>query len=120
MQAHQQASHRIIILDDDLAFVLWLGHTLLANGYSAFPATSVPEALTLIRELQGESVDLVIANPVLPGVSELLDGLRTWQVSPKFIAIEDRTLGIANSDIEALEAAWLKEIRARLENFPTV
>ena len=120
MQAHQQASHRIIILDDDLAFVLWLGHTLLANGYSAFPATSVPEALRLIQELQGESVDLVIANPVLPGVSELLDGLRTWHVSPKVIAIEDRTLGIANSDIEAREAAWLKKIRTRLEIFPSV
>jgi DNA-binding response OmpR family regulator len=120
MQAHQQSSHRIIILDDDLAFVLWLGHTLVANGYSAFPATSVPEALRLIEELQGESVDLVIANPVLPGVSELLDGLRTWHVSPKVIAIEDRTLGTANSDIEACEAAWLKEIRTRLESFPSV
>ena len=120
MQRRQQASYRIIVLDSDLGFVFWLAHTLVANGYSAFPATSVPEALMLIQELQGESVDLVIANPVLPGVSELLDGLRTWQVSPKFIAIEDRTLGIANSDIEAREAAWLKEIRTRLEIFPSV
>ena len=120
MQAHQQASHRIIILDDDLAFVLWLAHTLVANGYSAFPATSVPEALRLIQELPAESVDLVVANPVLRGVSELLNGLRTWHVPPKVIAIEDRTLGIASSDIKAREAAWLKEIRTRLESFPSV
>ena len=108
------------MLDSDLGFVFWLARTLVANGYLAFPSTSVPEALRLIQALQAESVDLVIANPELHGVSELLDGLRTWHVSPKVIAIEDRTLGTANSDIEACEAAWLKEIRARLENFPTV
>ena len=119
MQRRQQASYRIIVLDSDLGFVLWLTHTLVANGYLAFPATSVPEALRLIQVLQAESVDLVIANPALYGVSELLDRWRTRHVSPKVIAIEDRTLGTATSDIEAREAAWLKQIRARLENFPS-
>jgi DNA-binding response OmpR family regulator len=120
MQRRQQAAYRIIVLDSDLGFVLWLTHTLVANGYLAFPATSVPEALKLIQALQAESVDLVIANPALRGVSELLDRLRTRRVSLKVIAIEDRTLGIATSDIEACESAWLKEIRARLENYPSV
>jgi len=116
----QQALHQIIILDDDLGFVFWLAHVLVANGYSAFPATNVSEALKLIQELQGESVDLVIANLGLTGVSELLDRLRTRHVSLKVIAFEDRTLGIVTSDIEAREAAWLKEIRTRLEIFPSV
>lgn len=120
MQRRQQASYRIIVLDSDLGFVLWLAHTLVANGYLAFPATSVPEALRLIQALQAESVDLVIANPALYGVSALLDRLRTRHMPPKVIAIEDRTLGTATSDIEAREAAWLKEIRARLDNFPSV
>ena len=120
MQPRQQAPHRIIILDDDLGFVLWLAHVFAANGYSAFPATNVSEALKLIQELQGESVDLVIANRGLTGVSELFDRLRTRHVSLKVIAFEDRTLGRTTSDIEAREAEWLKEIRTRLEIFPIV
>jgi DNA-binding response OmpR family regulator len=119
MQRRQQASYRIIVLDSDLGFVFWLAHTLVANGYLAFPATSVPEALRLIQALQAESVDLVIANPALHGASELLDRLRTRRVSPKVIAFEDRTLDTEISDIKAREAAWLKEIRARLEKLPS-
>jgi DNA-binding response OmpR family regulator len=120
MQWRQQASYQIIVLDNDLGFVLWLAHTLVANGYLAFPATSVREALRLIKALQFESVDLVIANPALHGVTELLDRLRARHVSPKVIAIEDRALGTAISGIEAREAAWLKEIRTRLEKLSSV
>ena len=71
-------NHRtILVVDDDLGFVVWLGQTLVANGYLTVPATSARQATTLLAELQTATIDLAIVNLALPSATTLIDSLRT-------------------------------------------
>jgi DNA-binding response OmpR family regulator len=76
----------VLILDDDLGFVFWLGHALDESGLAAFPARSTPDAKVLLRELKFNP-DLLIVNPALPGTAEFIDELRRSAVRLKVIAI---------------------------------
>jgi hypothetical protein len=57
----------VLILDDDLGFVWWLGEIFTELGY----APSCPQALSTIEALD-LSVDLAILNPELPGISPMI------------------------------------------------
>lgn len=61
----------MLILDDDLGFVWWLGEIFTELGYGAVPAPSCPQALSMIEALD-LSVDLAILNPELPGISPMI------------------------------------------------
>ncbi|GEM_PF-3176224 len=68
----------ILILDNDLGFSFWLGHTLTAPHCEALPARSVEEAARLIGHFNLK-VDFLIVNPSLPGVSDFTRALRREQ-----------------------------------------
>jgi DNA-binding response OmpR family regulator len=71
-------SPKVLILDDDLAFLLWLGEPLSAAGFEPIPALSVGEAERMLHALR-RPIDLVILNPTLVGVREFSQKLRQVQ-----------------------------------------
>jgi ActR/RegA family two-component response regulator len=75
----------ILILDDDLGFVLWLGQTLASPEFRPFPALSVAEAKKLIRQLSA-GVDILIVNPELKGAVGFARDLRKQQRQLRLIA----------------------------------
>ncbi len=79
----------VLLVDSDLGFVFWLGQSLAEVGYEVIPAKSVPDALTLIAELQ-LSVDLLILKDSLPGAADLVPILQYAREDLKVIlAVED-------------------------------
>ena len=76
----------ILIVEDDLGFVFWLGSALVAAGYQPWPACSASDATKLI-EKAGVRIDLLIADPSTPGISKLVGTLRRSKVHLKVIAL---------------------------------
>jgi DNA-binding response OmpR family regulator len=68
----------ILILDDDLGFSFWLGHTLNTSNCDALPAKSVAEATALIGHFKLK-VDFLILNPTVPGAADFIRALRREQ-----------------------------------------
>jgi DNA-binding response OmpR family regulator len=79
---------KVLILDDDLAFLLWVAEPLADAGFEPIPALNVREAERMLQALSSP-IDLVILNPVLPGVHEFSQKLRGVQggTSPILIAL---------------------------------
>src|SRR6266567_7259909 len=72
-----------LIADDDLGFVWWLGQVLAEVGIRGVPALTYRQGLARIKMLKGH-IDLVIANPDLPGSSKLIEA-----VDAKLIILQD-------------------------------
>src|SRR5690348_12095073 len=79
----------ILILDDNLGFVCWLGKTLADAGYQAVPATQITEALTLIAS-SDLTIGVLIVNPAAQGAKEFIETLRGDRDDLRVIAaVED-------------------------------
>jgi len=78
----------VLIVDDDLGFVFWLGRSLDAAGYRSLPAKSITDATILLEELNIQ-IDLLIVNPSLPGAGGFISRLRRSPGSVKVIAVSD-------------------------------
>jgi hypothetical protein len=114
MPSHEQPpTQTILIVDQDLGFVMWLGHTFALKGYLTLPITSAPEALRVIAELQIAALDLLIVNPALPGTSDLIETLRSQQGALKVIPIEDSDRGA--TDIREAQSEWIAKVQEALE-----
>ena len=61
----------ILIIDNDLHFVFWLGSALAKAGYETIPAKSVPDAIELLNQIAG-AIDLLILNPASDGVADFV------------------------------------------------
>jgi len=93
----------ILIIDDDLGFVFWLGRVLAHGGYEVLPAKGFSDASTLLSDLNAE-VDLLIVNPSLPGAADFVNALRRSRPNAKivFALDDDQPAGqIQNADIIA-------------------
>jgi hypothetical protein len=88
----------VLIIDNDLGSVFWLGHVLEAAGYDAFPARSLSDANLLLKELC-VWVDLLIVRASIPGVAAFLGELRANQGIV-------RTLGLLEETEELKELAF--------------
>lgn len=108
----------ILIIDDELGFVAWLGVTLAANGYATLPATSLSAAKQLLDELN-VIPDLVVMNLELAGMSELIERLRRANLALKIIAIEDTSPPVRPIEVDAMhprsEADWLLTVERILD-----
>jgi len=108
----------ILIIDDELGFVAWLGVTLAANGYATLPATSLSAAKQLLEELSAIP-DLVVMNVELGGTMELIEALRRANVALKVIAIEDTTPPARPIEVDGMhsrsEADWLMTVERVLD-----
>ena len=78
----------VLIVDNDLGFVFWLGKTLDAAGYQSLPAKSIAAAGTLLEEITGK-IDLLIVNSALPGAAEFITSLRRSLRRLKVIAVRE-------------------------------
>lgn len=108
----------ILIIDDELGFVAWLGVTLAANGYATLPATSLSAAKQLLEELNAIP-DLVVVNLELGGMIELIETLRRANLVLKVIAIEDTTPPARPIEVDGMhsrsEADWLLTVERVLD-----
>jgi DNA-binding response OmpR family regulator len=65
----------ILLIDRDLGLLFWLGHVMDQAGYQAFPARSVPDAVSLLGELH-LNISVLILDCSLPGTEGLITALR--------------------------------------------
>jgi DNA-binding response OmpR family regulator len=79
----------VLIVDDDLGFVCWLGEIFNEVGYQAIPALTSHQAVSLTKELNLE-IGLVVINPELSGMPEMIQNLSSVR-PPRIIIIRDRT-----------------------------
>lgn len=91
---------------------MWLGHTLVAAGYLTVPLTSAQESLRIIAELDLTAIDLAIVNPAMPGMSHLIDTLRSRQDYLQVIATEPSSRSVI--DLSAAKEEWLAKVRRAL------
>jgi hypothetical protein len=84
----------ILIVDNDLGFVFWLGAVLIATDYQPWPACSPSDAISLLSRRPLVRLDLLIVNASLPGASKLITQVRRTQVRLKVMALgpPDKTL----------------------------
>jgi hypothetical protein len=71
MAVRAPATLTVLIIDDDLGFVFWLGEIFTEAGCRALPALSCGEAVVLTKRL-GVEPDLIILNASFAGASKLL------------------------------------------------
>ena len=65
----------ILILDNDLGFLFWVGGLLHDAGHKPFPALSVSQAIELLGEFS-LAIDLLVANLAVSGAGDLARNLR--------------------------------------------
>ena len=88
MTAGPGSAPTALIVDDDVAFVLWLGELFSESGYQAFPALQFSEAVTLAQTLTAP-VDVLVANPKLSGAARAIDTLKNAQPNLRVLLIRD-------------------------------
>lgn len=96
----------ILIIDNDLGFLMWLGLSLASRGYLTIPATSCQNALRLVDELQPPKIDLLMINQALLGASDLVSVLRNRRASLKVMSIEDQVRAPQSRS----ESEWLSTV----------
>lgn len=77
-------AHTILIVDNDVGFVWWLGAVSTEIGCHSVPALNCAQAQTLVKKLQ-LSVNLLIVNPTLSGIGQLIKSLNNSDL--KVVAI---------------------------------
>ena len=114
----------ILLVDDDLAFVFWLGRILDAEGYAAFPAKSADDGRNLVAQCR-LAVDLLIINKAIVGLSTFIKDLRVSQPSVEILVVVDPastdSLTLDPSDTvlrkpERLDAVCRDELLASVQN----
>jgi len=82
-----------LIVDDDVGLLFWLGEIFGKAGWNTVPALNCRQALTLAA-MWDSYIDLVLVNPALNGVNELIETLSRVH-RPKIVVLHD-------PDIEAV------------------
>ena len=80
-----RAMATILILDNDLGFMFWLGQALTVTGLTPMPAPSVPEARRLLGRFP-RAVDVLIVNMDVREAPEYTRSLRNQQGKLRVIA----------------------------------
>jgi len=78
----------VLIVDEDLGFVWWLGQVLAEAGHQAVPALDSRQAVSHIRQFN-VTVDVVIVHPATPGAANLLRTLGRANKQLRIIAIRN-------------------------------
>ena len=88
------AMRNVLIVDNHLGFIFWLGEVLIGADYQPWPACTVSDAVTVAGGKDTVPLDLLIVNPSLPGVSHLISRFRRRQPQLKVMA-----LGLHNESV---------------------
>ena len=77
-----------LIVDDDVAFILWLGEMFAESGYQTVPALRCREALTLVKKL-ALRIDVLVVNPELRGAARAMKVLESEHPRLRVVFIRD-------------------------------
>jgi len=109
----------VLIVDDDLGFVMWLGEIFTELGWNTVPASDCQGALTLVGLLHMD-VDLIVVNPALEGVSQMVGAFSRVR-RPKIVLIggpdvvadipADATLDRPDIGTPVSRAEWTKRVQ---------
>jgi DNA-binding response OmpR family regulator len=83
----------VLIVDEDLAFVFWLGRLLNKAGYQVWPARNGHDAAALLKELD-TGVDLLVINSNSCGAAALIEDQRR-RTNFKIIALQAQDEGMS-------------------------
>jgi len=78
----------VLIVDEELGFLLWLGAVLGEAGYRAVPAKAVTDGARMARAFPP---NVLVINPELHGAVKFIITLRTHNPDLKVIALSDPT-----------------------------
>lgn len=95
----------VLIVDQDLGFVCWLGELLTQAGYQALPALNSRDAVRIAADLT-LPIDVAIVDPRLRGVSKAIKTVRAQYPSL-------RTIAIGPSRTDAIGAIGAQDTLAR-------
>lgn len=108
----------VLIVDEDLGFVFWLGCLLAEAGYQVWPARNGSDAAALLKELEAK-LDLLVINPSAGGAAEFIEDQRrrsdfktvavqgSQDESPMLLTGVDVTLTKPQSRDELSELEWV-------------
>ena len=94
----------VLIVDEDLGFVFWLGQALADAGHQVVPALSCEQAFFHIRHFNVDA-DAVFVNPALSGVPNLLQTLGRANSRLRIVLIKSPDMEVS----EAMPAHALLE-----------
>jgi hypothetical protein len=80
----------VLIVDEDLGFVWWLGQMFSEAGCQVVPALNPEQTDSFAQNL---NVDVIVVNPELAGVPELIRGMSSPR-PPKIVAIRNHNSGV--------------------------
>ena len=115
----------VLIVDEDLGFVWWLGQLLAEAGHQAVPALDTRQAASHIRQFN-VGVDVVIVHPGTAGAANLLRTLNRTNKQLRIIAIRNpgddaSATGPAHAVLERPSGwepisreEWLRKVRKAL------
>lgn len=110
----------VLIVDEDLGFVWWLGEMFSEAGCQVVPALNPDETDSITQELD-RAVDVVVVNPELAGISEMIRNLSQSQI-PKVVAIRNQdqpenglfahaTLNRPSDASQLSQQDWLRSVK---------
>lgn len=117
-----------LIVDDDVAFILWLGEMFTESGYQAFPALQFRQALTLAKSLTAP-VNVLVVNPKMHGAPRAIEVLKSTQPDLRVVLIRDpaddspiqpvgdATLERPSAGESISKEQWMMKIRKLLMRF---
>jgi hypothetical protein len=80
----------VLIIDEDLGFLMWLGELFAELGCQAMPALNCRQALALAKQLK-LPVTILIVNPELRGYEKMVRQLSAANPGLRVIPIRDST-----------------------------
>lgn len=81
----------VLIVDQDLGFVFWLGQIFTELSCHTVPALDCKQAVSVTRTLN-LAIDLVVVNPRLPGISQMIKKLSCPGRTLKLVVIHERNV----------------------------
>jgi hypothetical protein len=121
----------VLVVEDDLGFLLWLGQLLTDAGYRVVPASNCRQVMAHIRKL-GVSLNLIVVNPSIRGAMRMLEGFAPEKSRIRLILIRDLGMdlpgvGPASATIEKPRSwerisrqEWMQRIRQALTEAPSL
>jgi hypothetical protein len=100
------------MVDNDLAFLFWLGAALRDAGFQTVPAKNATAGRALLPQI-GEDLRGLIVNPVLPGSGRLIRDLRRRYPRLRVVAALESgaaDLPVAGADIRLAKPAQYDEV----------
>ncbi len=85
-----------MIVDEDVGLLFWFGEIFATAGWNIVPALNCQQAVSLAA-MWDLHIDLVVANPALRGVSEMVETLSRVH-RPKVVVIHEPDMAAIPAD----------------------